>query len=278
MKISVVVDNGVPISVKKPFTAEHGFSLLVEHAGRKILFDTGWSSAVVSNLSLLGVHPSEIDTVVVSHGHYDHTGGLYYILQYAGKKMPIYAHSNIFQPRYSTAGEMRQFIGLPYTREQLTVLGAEWRFVDGPVELLPGLWVSGEIPKESGFESGDARLVVCGADGCDCQDDIPDDLALFFSGPKGMVVIGGCTHSGLVNTVRYGLKLTGAARIAGWVGGTHLGPVPAEQQEKTMAELESLNPDFIAANHCTGFAMMARLHARFGSRFIPAYASTVIDI
>ena len=278
MKISVVVDNGVPISVKKPFVAEHGFSILVEHEGKKILFDTGWSSAVVANLSLLGVHPSAIDMVVVSHGHYDHTGGLYFVLQHAGKKMPIYAHPNIFQPRYSTAGDMRQFIGLPYTREQLTVLGAEWHFVDKPIELLPGVRVSGEIPKESGFESGDAKLVICDAGGCDCQDDIPDDLALFFSGPKGMVVIGGCTHSGLINTVRYGLRVTGARRFAGWVGGTHLGPVSAEQQKKTIAELESLNPDFIAANHCTGFAMMSKLHEHFGAKFTPAYASTTISI
>jgi 7,8-dihydropterin-6-yl-methyl-4-(beta-D-ribofuranosyl)aminobenzene 5'-phosphate synthase len=278
MRITVIVDNGVPISVKKPFIAEHGFSLLVEHSGKKILFDTGWSSAVVANLSLLGVHSSQIDMLVLSHGHYDHAGGMYHVLQHAGKRMPVYAHPDVFLPRYSKAGEVRQFIGIPYTKEQLTVLGADWRFVDRPVELLPGLWLSGEIPKESDYEAGDAKLVVCKTDGSDCQDEIADDAALFFAGPKGLVVIGGCTHSGLVNTVRWGLKLTGALRFAGWFGGTHLGPVSAQQQEKTMAEIESMAPDFIAASHCTGFAMMARLQARFGSKFIPAHISTAVEV
>lgn len=277
MKISVVVDNAVPIKVRMPFLAEHGFSLLLEHENRRVLFDTGASSAVVSNLGLLGIHPSTVDMIVVSHGHYDHTGGLYSVLQHAGKKMPVYAHPLIFRPRYST-GERRHFVGIPHTREQLTELGADWRFSDGPLELLPGLWVSGEIPRESGFESVDSKLVVFDAEGCDCQDDLPDDLSLFYSGPKGLVVIGGCTHSGLVNTVRRGLKLTGASRLAGWVGGTHLGPASAEQQDKTIGELESLAPDFIAANHCTGFSMMSRLHARFGGRFTPAFVSTTIEI
>ncbi len=277
MKISVVVDNAVPTRVRKPFVGEHGFSLLLEHDNRRVLFDTGASSAVVSNLGLLGVHPCAIDMIVVSHGHYDHTGGLYSVLQHAEKKMPVSAHPHIFQPRYST-GKQRHFVGIPHKREQLTELGADWRFSERPLELLPGLWISGEIPRESGFESVDSTLVVPDAEGCDCQDDLPDDLSLFYFSPKGLVVISGCTHSGLVNTVRWGLKLTGASRLAGWVGGTHLGPASAAQQEKTIGELESLSPDFIAANHCTGFSMMSRLHAHFGARFTPAFVSTTLEI
>ncbi len=153
MRITVIVDNGVPLG-RKPFAAEHGFSLLVEHSGTKMLFDTGCTSAVVANLSLLGIHPSQVDMIVLSHGHYDHTGGLYHVLQHAGKRMPVYAHPNVFCPRYSKGGEARHFIGIPYTKEQLTALGADWHFVDRPVELLPGLWLSGEIPRNSVYETG----------------------------------------------------------------------------------------------------------------------------
>jgi 7,8-dihydropterin-6-yl-methyl-4-(beta-D-ribofuranosyl)aminobenzene 5'-phosphate synthase len=277
MKISVVVDNCSPINARKPFISEHGLSLLIEHSGKKILLDTGQNMACVLNLSIMGIHASQIDMISLSHGHYDHAGGIIHVLQHAAKRMPVHAHPKVFEPRFSVSGEKRSFVGIPYVKEHLTQLGADWQLSDKPAELLPGLWFSGGIPRQSGFESGDTRLVVCTADGCDCPDHIADDTSIFFSGPNGLVVISGCSHSGLVNTVRYGLKLTGASRLAGWIGGTHLGPVSADQQEKTIDELESMNPDFIAANHCTGFVMMSKLRERFGSRFIPAFTGTVIE-
>jgi 7,8-dihydropterin-6-yl-methyl-4-(beta-D-ribofuranosyl)aminobenzene 5'-phosphate synthase len=277
MKISVVVDNSSPINARKPFIAEHGLSLLIEHSGKKILLDTGQGTACVLNLSIMGIHASHIDMISLSHGHYDHAGGIIHILQHAAKRMPVHAHPKVFEPRFSVSGEKRSFVGIPYVKEHLTQLGADWQLSDKPAELLPGLWFSGGIPRQSGFESGDTRLVACTADGCDCPDPIADDTSLFFSGPNGLVAISGCSHSGLVNTVRYGLKLTGASRLAGWIGGTHLGPVSADQQDRTIDELESMNPDFIAANHCTGFVMMAKLQERFGSRFIPAFVGTVIE-
>ena len=138
--------------------------------------------------------------------------------------------------------------------------------------------MSGHIPRNTDYETGDPKLVTCATDGSECQDKIEDDTSLFYAGPRGLVVIGGCTHAGLVNTVRRGLEVTGTSRLAGWIGGTHLGPVSKEQQGKTLAQLASFGPEFIAANHCTGFAMMATLYERFGDRFIPAFVSTVIDV
>ena len=145
----------------QPFSAEHGLSLLIEHAGKKVLYDTGQSSAVVSNLSLLGYRPAELDMLVVSHGHYDHTGGIFHVLQHARKKIPIYAHKGIFQSRYSTSGQPHRFIGIPHEKELLTALGAEWHFVDTPTEIIPGLWVSGHIPRITDYETGDPKLVTC---------------------------------------------------------------------------------------------------------------------
>jgi 7,8-dihydropterin-6-yl-methyl-4-(beta-D-ribofuranosyl)aminobenzene 5'-phosphate synthase len=277
MKITVVVDNALPIGVRQPFLAEHGLSLLIEQEGKKVLLDTGQSLTVVSNLGLLGVLPSMLDALALSHGHHDHTGGLFHVLQRVGKRIPVHAHERVFDARYSVARQQRRFIGIPYAKELLTTLGAEWRFTAKPAEIIPGLWIAGEVPRTTDYETGDTNLVICGADGCDCKDDFRDDTALFYAGPRGLVVIGGCTHAGLVNTVKYGLKVTGAPRLAGWIGGTHLGPVSKQQQEKTIAELVAFAPDFVAANHCTGFAMMAKLHECFGEKFIPAFVSTVIE-
>ena len=276
MKITVAMDNTVPISAKRPFLGEHGFSLLIEHAGTRILLDSGQSAAILNNLSLLGASADSIDMSVVSHGHYDHVGGLYHVLSHARKNMPVYAHPNIFSPRFSTAGGVRQYIGVPYTQEQLSGLGAEWHLSDKPVQLMDNLWLSGQVPHVTQYEKGDSRLVL-EHDGCDCQDEIADDMSLYYLKGNDLIVIGGCAHSGLVNTARHGFAVTGATRLAGWIGGTHLGPVSAEQQEQTINALADWNPDFVAANHCTGFPMMAALYARFGTKYISAFVGTVIE-
>ncbi len=278
MKVTVIIDNAVRPGVRLPLLAEHGLSLLIEHEGKKVLFDAGQTSAVVSNLNLLGFRPSELDMLVVSHGHYDHTGGIFHVLQHARKTIPVYAHKGIFQSRYSISGTQRRFIGIPYEKELLTALGAEWHFSDKPTEIISGLWISGHIPRYTDYETGDSELMTCAADGSECQDKVEDDTSLYYASPRGLVVIGGCTHSGLVNTVRWGLEVTGTSRLAGWIGGTHLGPLSKEQQGSTLTQLALFNPEFIAANHCTGFAMMATLYECFGDRFIPAFVSTVIDL
>ena len=278
VKITVAIDNCVPISSGLPFLGEHGLSMLIETQNSRLLLDAGQSSAIVHNLGLLGVSPASLDLIAISHGHYDHTGGLYPLLSHARKTLPVYLHEEAFQPRFAVSGEHRKFVGIPHRQEQLAALGADFRPVRDPMEILPGLWLSGSVPRNTAYETGDAKLTVYDASNdCDCQDEIIDDMALFYKGDKGLVVISGCTHSGLVNMVRHGLALTGSTRLQGWIGGTHLGPVPGSQQDQTVSELLALAPDFVAANHCTGFHMMARLQQAFGDRFIPAFVGTVIE-
>jgi len=278
LKITVVVDNSVPISLPRPFLGEHGYSLLVEVNAKKILLDAGQSDIVVHNLSLLGIHPDELDAIVLSHGHYDHTGGLYHLLNSRRNPIPVYAHTNIFRGRYSAGGGRRHFVGIPYVKDELTTLGAEWHLISEPMEIVPNLLFSGQIPRITDYETGDAKLVVCSEQGCDCQDEILDDISLYYSSSKGLVVIAGCSHSGLVNTIEYGFKLTGHKQLSGWIGGTHLGPVSDGQQEKTLSKIEEYDPQFIAASHCTGFAMMAELYKLFGERFVTGFVGQVIKI
>ena len=277
MKVTVVIDNSVPISANKPFLGEHGLSLLLETDSYKLLLDAGQSSAVVHNLSLLGIHPLQLDAIAISHGHYDHTGGIPHILRHRDKPIPIYAHSLIFGMRYAVSSRGREHIGIPFEKEESICLGADWKLMSDPLEIAPNLWFSGSMPRKTAFEQGDTKLVVCDKSGCDCQDTIPDDTSLYYASDKGLVVISGCSHSGLVNTLQRGFELTGQTRLAGWIGGTHLGPVANIQQEPSLTTLEQYSPDFIAANHCTGFDMMAELRGRFGKKFIPAAVGTVIE-
>jgi len=286
LKITVVVDNNVPPGAKAPFRGEHGLAVLIETGTNRILFDAGPSDVVVHNLGLLGIHPRELDAIVLSHGHYDHTGGLAALLTMAAKKIPVFSHPDIFTPRYSVTGNNCRFVGIPFTREYLVRLGADFRSVEEPQELVPNLWISGPVPRETAYEEGDAHLVVadpdCNCDGGDLQDPfhsdpLTDDMAIYIRCSKGLVVLGGCAHSGIINMVNHGLKLTGSIKVHGLLGGTHLGPTSDPQKNATLAALEWFNPDFIASNHCTGFAVMARLSQIFGDKFIPAFCGTTVE-
>ena len=191
MKVTVVMDNTVPISAKQHFLGEHGLSLLIEIEDKRILLDAGQSFAIVNNLSLLGISPATIDMAVISHGHYDHVGGFYHVLQHAQKTIPFYAHPDIFAARFSITGGGRKYIGVPQVKDQLTTLGAEWKLIAEPTLLAPNLWLSGPVPRVTDYEQGDGKLVV-GQDGCDCQDGIVDDMSLYHVCGKDM----GC-HWGL---------------------------------------------------------------------------------
>lgn len=275
MKITVVVDNCVHISTSKAFIGEHGLALLIELAGKRILVDAGQSSAIINNLSLLGVHVRDLDAIVISHGHYDHAGGLFHLLKHRGLEIPIYAHPDIFMSRYSKA-HGKYHIGLPHRKEELESLGAKWQLSDKPLMITDNLWFSGYIPRTTSYEHGDTKLVYEG-ENCDCQDPINDDSSLYYKTEEGLVVISGCAHTGLVNTVMHGFEITGESKLKGWIGGTHLGPVSESQQVKTLEFLKEQNPSFIAANHCTGFMMMAELARIFNKKFIPAFVGTEIE-
>ena len=278
MKVTVVMDNLAPNGSKQHFLAEHGLSLLLETDSQaRLLLDAGQSAAVLNNLHLLEVAPASIEAIMLSHGHYDHAGGLYPLLKEANEKIPLYAHPGIFASRFAVSAGVKKYIGVPYRQEQLASLGAEWRFVDAPMQLEPGLWLSGPVPRITEYELGDTRFAIEENYGVFRPDGIDDDMSIYHVRGNELVVIGGCAHSGLVNTVRHGFAVTGATRLAGWIGGTHLGPVGEEQQQKTIAALQAWQPDFVAANHCTGFNMMAVLRGKFGAKFIPASIGTVIE-
>lgn len=276
MKVTVVMDNLAPNGSRQHYLAEHGLSLLLETGTLRLLMDAGQSAAVLNNLYLMEIMPDSIDAVMLSHGHYDHAGGFFPLLQHVNKKLPFYAHSDVFASRFAVSASGKKYVGIPFQKEQLHSLGAEWRFIDAPTQIEPGLWLSGPVPRVTDYESGDARLVIGNGEGT-IPDEINDDMSLYHVRGNDLVVIGGCAHSGLVNTVRHGFAVTGATRLAGWIGGTHLGPVGEVQQQKTIAALQAWQPDFVAANHCTGFNMMAVLREKFGAKFIPASIGTVIE-
>lgn len=268
MRVTVLVENSVGRTL--PIFGEHGLSFWVEYEGRKVLFDTGQRGAVVSNAALLGIDLKAVDAVVLSHGHSDHTGGLRAVLEFTGRKVPVYAHPDLFAP-HRVSSPRDRYVGVPFAREEIEAAGAEFTWVREPCELFPGFWLSGEVPRRTTFEKGDSRMYLV-RDGERVPDTVADDLSIFAQTPRGLVVLLGCAHAGVVNIIEHARQVTGVEKVAAILGGTHLGPADPAQLEATIAYLKSLNLGLLAANHCTGLPVSARLSQAFGDcfRFAPA--------
>lgn len=276
LKLTVLCENtvGVPHGI----VGEWGLSIFIEVNGKKILFDTGERGSLLNNAAVLGIDLKSVEALVLSHGHYDHTGGIQAFLRYRGR-LPVYAHPGLFASHYSSP-EKPRYIGVPYRKEALENLGADFVFVREPLEITPGVFISGEVPRKTVFEKADETLFCLENGRKVIPDTFPDDMSLYCVTPEGILIILGCAHAGLVNIVEHAREVTGESRVYGIIGGTHLGPAPVEQQEATIDYLKELDLQFLAANHCTGLPVISRLAGIFGPRFrfCPAGSSFSIPV
>ena len=274
--LSILCDNVA--AMKEGIRAEHGFSTLIEVNGSAILFDTGQSDVFLHNANVLGKDLRNIDKVVLSHGHYDHTGGVQKLTQ-MGRPFKVIGHRDIFAKHYKKQGDgTLKFIGCPYTQDYLESRGIEFEFASESVEIAKDVFFISEVPKTTDFETGDPSLVVKDGEGRVVPDPFMDDASLYVKTPRGLVVVLGCSHRGVVNILRQILTLEGNVPILTIIGGTHLARVSSEQLEKTIAALEELNPWAIGVSHCTGLEAADKIHQRLGKRFFRAAAGTTITI
>jgi len=248
--------------------AEHGLSLLVTASRgaerRTVLLDTGYTPvAMLHNAGLLGVDLDAIEAVVLSHGHMDHTGSLLSLLERRGSSLPVVAHPDALRaPRVvRRPGGVTMTFPAPPRREDLAAAGAELHETAEPTLLADGAFlVTGEIPRTTSFERGLPGALIDRGAGLE-PDLVADDQAIALRlRDHGLVVVTGCAHAGVVNTVRHAVELTGEDRVHAVLGGFHLGgPAFAEAVEPTVAELASLRPTVLSPMHCTGPAATARI-------------------
>ncbi len=258
------------------YLAEWGLSILVEVDEMKILMDTGLSFSAVYNAQLTGVDLTTIDRIVLSHGHGDHTGGLREVIRRRGS-VDVIAHPDIWASKYTHRDGQEQFIGVPFSREELEGRGARFMLTREPVHINDRIMTTGEVPMLTSYEEIENNLFTK-EDGTLAPDKLADDLALIIDTDFGLVVILGCAHRGIVNTLRHAQKLTGKELVYAAIGGTHLFRASDERIEQTIADLKEMGIQRLGVSHCTGFNASARLSQEFEGVFFLNNAGSRITL
>ncbi|WP_321508094.1 MBL fold metallo-hydrolase [uncultured Methanoregula sp.] len=289
VEVTILVDNYIdffiaastPVERRLPFDpdrrifAEHGLSCLVRvFSGKKehkVLLDCGLSEQCLAwNARQMGISLADIEAVVLSHGHFDHFGGLHGVLSGAGRQVPLIAHPDAFLMRRLN-NPARGPVDLPLLDPvTLKKAGADILMRSGPSTLASGhLLVTGEVERKTAFEKGMPGMEAY-MEARWQPDPIRDDQALVINvKDKGLVVLSGCAHAGIINSVEYARKITAVDHVHAVLGGFHLtGPASAQVIPPTIGAMKRINPDYVVPMHCTGWDAINRFADAMPGKFI----------
>jgi 7,8-dihydropterin-6-yl-methyl-4-(beta-D-ribofuranosyl)aminobenzene 5'-phosphate synthase len=269
IRITVLADDCV---AARSARGEHGLCFHIETGDRRILFDTGQGLVLADNARALGIDLGAVDTIALSHGHYDHTGGLPVVLAAARAPVTIHLHPDALQPKYHGA----RAIGLPPAARQALASPMVRRIESrDPAEIAPGLFLTGEIPRPHP-EEAPAELFHLDPDGI-TPDPLRDDQSLFFDTPHGTGVLLGCAHAGVIRILDHIRRLTRNRPIHAVLGGLHLGAATEIRLQGVRDHLHRLSPDLLVPMHCTGPRAAAALWQEFPNACRPGGAGSVFE-
>lgn len=264
VRITVLIDN---YSIE-PLSAEHGLSLFVSAGGNSILFDTGQGGGFAGNAGILGVNLAEAGAIVLSHGHYDHAGGLPLALERA-PQADVFCHPGVVVPRYSIKSDgTAKPVHIPSAANSALnkIVADRVQWVTGMKEVVEDLFLTGRIPRLTDYEDTGGRFYL-DPDGVR-PDPVQDDIALWINTDHGLVCVVGCAHSGLINTLEYIRRISGESRIHSVIGGFHLVNAGIERRDKTIAALETMGITLFVPCHCTGDIMVRRMQSELNGTTI----------
>ncbi len=266
LEIAILVEDTVN---KEGFKAEHGLSFFIKYNDKEFLFDTGAGAVLIHNVEKMGLDLNKLAGVFLSHGHYDHTGGLKEILK-VNPNIPVYAHSRVFVKKYSKRPEKLVENGIDMDREDI----ANFISVNKPQQIVSGIWMTGEIPRKNTYEKVPRRFVNL-ENGQVVPDKMEDDQALYIETPKGLVILLGCSHSGVVNIISQIQKISEGKQIHAIIGGMHLCDADQGQIDWTIKYFENLDFDLLVPIHCTGKEAVEQMVNRLGERVMIGHTGDV---
>lgn len=275
LRVTTISEN---TAARSDLLAEWGLSILVETDELNVLFDTGQSLSASYNADIIGIDLGKIDKIVLSHGHFDHTGGLRQILRKISRQVEIIAHPDVWAPKYKRSQDgTDKYIGIPFRRQELESLGGTFNLAAESVRITDKIMTTGEIPMITKFEDIDAGMLVKGDTGWQ-SDRLLDDQALIIRTELGLIVILGCAHHGIINTLYHAQQLTGVKPIHTVLGGCHLYTASEERVRLTIAALKKLGVQKLGVSHCTGFPAAVRLASEFGNNFFFNNTGTTLNL
>ena len=257
VEITVLMDN--KIVGRRGLAAEHGLSAYVEYQGRRLLFDCGPGPNFLANARRLGVDLSQAEAVVLSHSHYDHAGGFRDLAEANLGIREVYTGPGFWERKYAREGMRMSNLSCGFDGAFLQKYGFRHREVWGVEEMIPGAWLIGGFPRVHDFETVPERFVRRTAEGF-VPDDFRDEVCMTLETEKGLVVLVGCAHPGIVNMVSHIRKTLGKPVWAVF-GGTHLSKASPERIEKTLCGLKTQGVTLLGLGHCSGEAVEAAIAA-----------------
>ncbi len=310
--ITVLVDNsanlmarsrrGVRRFTRAPLLAEHGFAALVDlrSQGVRVLWDAGMTpGALIENMRRMRIPPGSIDILAVSHGHDDHTAAVTEVLKamdlraaartwpagssmqemrrwVEGRRVPLVIHPAAFRERWEVhENGSREGPVQPFSRAEWEAAGAQVVESEGPHRLAAGCWTTGFVPRLSFEQAGRSPRSTYRQGDAFLPDDLEEDQAIVIHVKgKGLVVLAGCAHAGIVNTVNYARQISAVERVWAVLGGFHLATAGREEIERSVEAIRAMQPKLVAPSHCTGFEAQCCFATRMPQAFVEGVVGT----
>ncbi len=266
MEITILIDNEKNEQV---YRSEHGLSMLIEFNDTTILFDTGKSGAFIQNAKALGKDLTKVDYVILSHAHYDHTGGLEEFLL-LNKTAKVILKKEVLDERWSISNGYNRKIGFPL-RKRFSQLNGRYFFIEETQEIIPNLFIFPKINRSENHTFTDSYLFVQQNNNL-VPDTFNDELFITAIHNDKLIIFTGCAHNGVENMIATAIDITQIKNIDFIVGGTHLNRASDQQVQKTIEELSKYSIKKAAFNHCSGKHNIPIMNEQLEADITYAYA------